>query len=146
MATTSSGETRAGAALVTCLLMLAAGCGRESTYPVEGVVKFRGDDQPATDLAGGAVVFTSTDLKESSKGIIGGDGTFRLETLDARDGAMLRKYKVAVIPPVNEGAARKSRTVDSRFASPVTSPIEVEITKGPNQFEVIVEAFKGKGK
>jgi hypothetical protein len=110
------------------------------------VVKFKGDDQPATDLAGGAVVFTSTDLKESSKGIIGRDGKFRLETLDARTGAKLRKYKVAVIPPVGDGSGRKNRTLDPLFASPVTSPIEMDVKEGPNEFEVVVEALKAKGK
>jgi hypothetical protein len=139
----SSARCRPVAASFLCIL--AAGCGPEATYPVEGVVKFRGDEKPATDLAGGAVVFTSMDLKESSKGIIGSDGTFRLETLDSRDGAMVRKYKVAVIPPVNDGGGNR-RALDTRFASPVTSPIELEVQKGPNHFEVVVEALKGKGR
>lgn len=114
-----------------------AGCG-ETTHPVEGVVHFRGDDMPATELAQGVVVFETLDQKEGARGIIGGDGRFRLETLDLREGALARKYRVAVVPPPEPGA-RTRRTVDSRFTKPTSSGIEVEVNRGTNNFKVVVD-------
>lgn len=132
--------------LAAAIGWLTFGCGPPPTYPVEGVVKYKGDQQPASDLAGGAVIFTTPDLKESSKGIIASDGKFRLETLSAREGALARKYKVSVIPPVQDGSGKNARSLDPRFASTTTSPIEVEVKEGPNQIEVVVEARGAKSK
>ncbi len=131
---------RATAILATAILLGSAlGCG-ERTYPVTGVVKFR-DGQPARELADGAVVFITPDLKQSSRGDIRADGTFKLETLDLRDGALARKYLVVVMPPPQpEGGTRRRRTVPPRYQKPETSGIEVEVRAGePNHFEIVVD-------
>src|SRR5262245_51847995 len=121
---------RSSAILTVALVLgLASGC-RERTYPVKGVVKFR-DGQAAQDLANGAVVFLTPDLKESSRGDIQSDGTFRLDTLDLRDGALARKYIVVVMPPPQpEGRSRPRRLAHPRYQKPETSGIEVEVRAG----------------
>jgi hypothetical protein len=128
--------------LATWVLLLSGGCGGERTYPVEGVVKFRGDPNPAKDLAGGTVAFTTLDLTYSSTGVIGTDGRFSLTGLDTRKGALAREYKVSVVNPYDE-ETRRPRTVHPKYGSSVTTPIVVEVVpNGPNQFEVVVDSTR----
>ncbi len=129
--------------IASWLAVVAAGCGEERTYPVEGVVKFKGDDKPARDLAGGTVAFTTLDLTYSTTGVIGPDGRFSLTGLDTRKGALARKYKVQVVNPYDE-EVRRPRTVHPKYGSTVTTPIVVEVVpEGPNRFEVVVETARG---
>lgn len=123
-------------------LIAFGGCTGERTYPVEGVVKFKGDGNPAKDLAGGTVAFTTPDLTYSSTAVIGPDGRFSLTGLDTRKGALARKYKVTVVNPYDDDV-RRPRTAHPKYGSSVTTPIVVEVVpEGPNQFEVIVESTK----
>jgi hypothetical protein len=128
--------------VVAWVTMLIGGCGGERTYPVEGVVKFRGDPNPAKDLAGGSVAFTTLDLTYSTTGVIGSDGRFSLTGLDTRKGALARKYKVMVVNPYDD-EGRRPRSVHPKYGSSVTTPIVVEVVpNGPNQFEVVVDAAR----
>src|SRR5262245_1455188 len=126
--------------LAAWVLVLLGGCA-ERRYPVEGVVKYRGESEPAKDREGGVVAFTTPDLKYSSTGIIDSDGRFSLTSLDTYKGAPAGRYKVAVVNPHMEPGerARRRRIVDPKYGSSGTTPIEVDVTpNGPNQFEIVV--------
>src|SRR2546422_3666840 len=75
--------------LVGSLLLFGlSGCGK-GPYPVQGKVEFKGEEE-IKPLVGGRVVFEpmDPDMRTSSQGEIQADGTFRLSTFGANDGAM----------------------------------------------------------
>jgi hypothetical protein len=126
------------------LLLLVAGCGGNKTYPVQGRVVFK-DGTPIEPLVGGQVVFEPLDpgAKESARGIIQPDGTFRLGTHDTADGAPLGRYRVLVspqpLPPKDAEKRPPAPVVDLRYQSPDKSPLEQTVTTGPNDFTITVE-------
>lgn len=128
---------------------VAAGCGGGRAYPVEGKVVFA-DGQPAAELAGGSVVFESAEANVSATGEIGPDGSFRLTTYKDHDGAPAGKYKVVVTAgdPEEVGAddrpARRKakRTLDPRFQSLDTTPLEVTVEPRANRVTLKVERAK----
>src|SRR6516165_3629174 len=78
---------------------LAAGCSAGSgPYPVSGKLVYD-DGQPASDLAGGDVVFISDELKISSTGEIDSKGRFQLTMSHSGDGTLPGRYKVVILPP-----------------------------------------------
>jgi hypothetical protein len=91
-------------------VVLLTGCQSDRTkpYPVRGTVVLT-NGQPATDLAGGLVTFTSSDMKTSSIGEIGPDGTFVLSTEKKGNGAIPGTYEVAVSPPIQEERSERLR-------------------------------------
>jgi len=130
------------------LLSLVAGCGtQEKAYPVEGIVKFKGDppDQAAKELAGASIAFTTLDAKESATGSIGADGKFTLATnanraSEIQKGAVARKYKVTI----SNGYPLKERRADQKYEGFTTTPLEAEVKPGvPNQFEFVIDWKSG---
>jgi hypothetical protein len=97
-------------------VVLLAGCQADKTkpYPVHGKVVLE-NGQPATELAGGMVTFNSKEMKTSSIGEIGADGTFELTTLQQGDGVIPGTYEVAVSPPTTdeENTDRKRKKIQS---------------------------------
>jgi hypothetical protein len=86
-------------------------------YPVTGQVLSE-DGQPAADLAGGLVVFSSPELKASATGEIGADGAFRLTTKRPGDGAKPGRYDVTVTAPSpgnSEAAGRRAGKAKPSF-------------------------------
>ena len=110
--------------------LVAAGCGggANAPYPVRGTVFL--DGEPATELAGGTVMFTSIELKKSAHGEIKADGTYALGSASANDGAIPGKYEVTVSPPET---SRQSERVKSKSAIKATAFIQ------PKNLEVTVE-------
>jgi N-methylhydantoinase B/oxoprolinase/acetone carboxylase alpha subunit len=115
--------------LLLCLAL--AGCGakdsRLAVHPVRGKVMLG-----PTPAAGAMVVFHPLDKKDDRavpRGKVDKDGTFKLSTYDADDGAPVGKYKVTI-------DWRKGATLDddgvslvhARYTRPASTPIEVEIT------------------
>jgi hypothetical protein len=95
---------------VTALAALvAAGCGggADTPYPVGGTVYL--DGQPAKELVGGTVTFSSSELHKMASGMIKPDGTYRLGSLTAEDGAVPGKYEVTVSPPETAGAGERGK-------------------------------------
>jgi hypothetical protein len=84
-------------------LALVTGCQSNGTgpYPVRGTLLLE-NGQPATELAGGLVTFSSAEMKKSSIGTIRPDGTFELSTVSQGDGAIPGTYEVSVSGPTNE--------------------------------------------
>jgi hypothetical protein len=81
------------------------------------------DDQPATELAGATVTFSSPQLHKSASAEIQPNGTYRLESVPG-------KYQVSVSPPESAGLSERG----SR--PPVAKPIVFET---PKNLEVTIE-------
>ena len=83
--------------LVLCSLFLAAGCSSK-TVPVNGRVKLTDGSDPSA-LAGYEVSLRAEAQKISGSGEIRPDGTFKISTYGADDGAVPGRHQVAVTPP-----------------------------------------------
>src|SRR6476620_10455406 len=81
-------------AMLACLV----GCGGGKTAPVNGRVKMK-DGSDVSVLAGYSLTFEPEEGKTSAVGEIDRDGTFKLATFGADDGAMPGKYRVAINQP-----------------------------------------------
>jgi hypothetical protein len=125
--------------ILAWICLASVGCARrERVYEAGGRVIFK-DGSPATDLESGAVVFITPDLRESARGDIAADASFRLETLDLRKGALAREYIVVVMPP--EDARRL--VPHPRHTRPETSGIRVDVRPGEeNRFEIAIEGVE----
>jgi hypothetical protein len=125
---------------------LASGCG-SGIYPVSGNVVWK-DKQPAKELEGSHVVFELPEKKTSARGVIRGDGTFRLTTLKTDDGAAAGEYKVYIVEDQKnanpEGTLLKPAILHSRFANVNTSGLSATVTSGPNEITLIVERASQK--
>lgn len=130
--------------------MTLAGCGadRQPTYPVAGKVVF----EDGTPLAGGVVEFQSVpqDGKPiNASGAIQPDGTFRLGTYAADDGAVAGAHKALVRPPevladIEEGAKPPEPVLDPKFQSYETSGLQFTVAQGDNHFTLRVQRPAGK--
>ena len=116
-------------------VVLLTGCRSEGTrpYPVRGTVVLE-NGQPATDLAGGLITFTSSATKTSSSGEIGPDGTFELSTQRQGDGALPGTYEVAVSPPTRE--ERSERKTKKAHPLPHYTCVPPRVTVEPKTNEV----------
>ena len=124
-------------ALLALWLLVCCGCGSQ-TAPVRGRVKFK-DGSDATVLAGYGVTFEPTEGKSSAVGEIQPDGSFKLSTFGADDGALPGKYRVVVTTPASpdpDKPPQKSK-LPAKYADFSTSGLTVEIK--PRQKEVELE-------
>jgi hypothetical protein len=130
-------------AAVGCALAAAGGCGGTNLYPVRGTVAFK-NGAPFTPLVGGQVVFEPLEpaAKESARGEIQADGTFRLGTYRSGDGARPGKYKVLVMPPAPSPSEEKRPhppVLHPRYQRPDQTPLRCTVTRGDNQYPITVE-------
>jgi hypothetical protein len=116
--------------LLVCLAAIAfvaAGCaGPNSPYPVKGTVYL--DGQPATELAGGTVMFDSGELHKSASGEIQADGTYRLGSLTKNDGAIPGAYHVTVSPPESAPAGERGKRVPGTKSAAFVEPQDLVVT------------------
>jgi hypothetical protein len=127
-----------------CLLaVFLAGCGGNGPYPVSGRVEFD-DGQPATDMAGCTLTFTSAQLGKSAVGDVLPDGTFRLTTLKPGDGAFPGKYKVTVQQPHPNPERRQyaKPVVDLIYEDEATTPLEATVEAKENSFTFKLKRIK----
>jgi hypothetical protein len=121
------------------LLIGVAGCGGRRLHPVRGKVVYK--DQ--TPLTGGLVVFEAVDpaARVSADGPIQADGTFRLRTDQAGDGAVAGRHRVLVVPPVPPKLQERNppTPIHPRFQHFDTSELEFTVVPGPNEFTIVVE-------
>jgi len=83
-----------------CLIAVTAlfvGCSSK-TAPVNGRVKFK-DGGDISVLRGYMVSFEPEDDRISGAGEIGADGTFKITTFTADDGAIPGRHRIAISPP-----------------------------------------------
>jgi hypothetical protein len=107
---------------------IAAGCGGgpNTPYPVRGTVFL--DGEPATELAGWTVVFSSGELHKGASGVIKEDGTYSLGSSSANDGAIPGKYEVTVSPPDTEGQRERVKKRPAVKAAPFAQPKNLVVT------------------
>jgi hypothetical protein len=125
-------------------VLVAAGCGggADGTYPVRGTVYL--DGQPAKELAGGTVVFNSTELHKSASGEIQTDGTYRLGSLKKDDGAFPGKYQVAVSPPEASEAGERTRRRPATKPSAFEEPKDLEVTVERRTNDIPIQLQRAK--
>lgn len=134
-------------------ISLCAGCddGRPPLYPVHGTVRFATGDP----VRNAAIELVPDSASPSPRGRIDSEGSFRLGTYAADDGAPAGEYRVVVVQPVPPSApaalaklgaehdAHRSavRVVSLKHAAPDTT--EVRCTVAPiaeNELEIVVES------
>ena len=123
--------------LVLAALACLVGCGEGKTAPVNGRVKLK-DGSDVSVLAGYSLTFEAEGGKTSAVGDVNRDGTFKLSTFGANDGAMPGKYRVAINPPNNPDPDKpptKSK-LPAKYANLETSGLAVEVKPGQNNIEL----------
>jgi hypothetical protein len=135
--------------LFALALLAAVGCGpvRPATHPVSGVVKYRDGEL----MRVGVVVFTPSVGAPSARGVVDGEGQFKLGTFEADDGAIVGPHRVAVMQPQlatgelraapgdDIHGAASQRFAPRRYASPATSGLSAEVKPGDNRVELILD-------
>lgn len=124
-------------------VMSALGCrDNADIYPVHGKVVFS-DGQPATELAGGLIVFKSLDGKPgNANGSIQNDATFRISTKGGHDGAYLGRHQAIVTPPRGDRDNARPNVIDRRHMDFETSGIQIEVQPKTNDVTITVDRFK----
>ena len=120
-------------AVLACLV----GCGEGKTAPVNGRVKLK-DGSDVSVLKGYSLTFESDGGKASAVGEIDRDGSFKLSTFGANDGAVPGKYRVAINPPPNPDPDKppsKSK-IPAKYENLDSSGLTAEIKPGPNSIEL----------
>ncbi len=126
------------ACLVSCL-----GCGpnRPATAPVHGRVTYNG-----RPVVAGTIVFQPTHGRPAM-GEIQPDGSYKLTTFDAGDGALLGKHTVTIDarrnpkPPPMEGTEaagpppKVEWLVPQEYSNPNSSPLTAEVKSGKNTID-----------
>src|SRR6185369_15903435 len=123
-------------AALACLV----GCGESKTAPVNGRVKLK-DGSDVSVLAGYSLTFEAEGGKTSAVGDVNRDGTFKLSTFGANDGAMPGKYRVAINPPNNPDPDKppsKSK-LPAKYENLDSSGLTAEIKPGPNNIELVLD-------
>ena len=97
-------------------------------------------------LAGGMVEFQSAAVdgkQHNARGVIGTDGTFRLGTFEADDGALAGEHRAIVRPEqpdfniMTQGPPPKP-AIDPQLGRYETSGLKFTVTEGENQIEIEV--------
>jgi hypothetical protein len=133
--------------LFALILAVAVGCGTKK-HPVEGKVVWS-DGSAAKELAGGMVVFESTQAPLSARGEIREDGSFRLTTEVPNDGVPVGEYRVLVSQsrPESDGITRPPPPpMDRRFEDFKTSGLTYKVEPGKNEPVLKVERATRKGR
>jgi hypothetical protein len=126
--------------LTTVAIASTIGCGGGQTAPVDGRVKFK-DGSDVSVLSGYEVDFQPAAGKTSATGHIAPDGTFKLTTFGADDGAIPGQHLVAISPPTSpdpDKPPQKSK-LPAKYSSFDTSDLTVEIKPGRNTIELELE-------
>src|SRR5262245_47011539 len=123
--------------LVLLVLACLAGCGEGKTAPVNGRVKLK-DGSDVSVLASYSLSFEPDGGKTSAVGEVNPDGSFKLSTFGANDGAVPGKYRVAINPPPNPDPDKppsKSK-LPAKYENLNSSGLTAEIKPGPNNIEL----------
>jgi hypothetical protein len=132
----------AGVALPLLMMAILPGCGGDrhggpsvSVHPVSGKVVLA-DGKP---LTGGTIVLlpTGPDMMGAS-GTIGPDGTFRLSTYGADDGAGAGDYVARIEPPASANPTQKAPDLfPPQFKDESTSGLKIHIESSTDQLPPI---------
>jgi len=127
-----------GLAVIIATLASCGGADPRPPQPVRGQVFFR--NAPA---AGATVTFVPRDTAEPRPvrptATVDRDGTFRLTTRLAHDGAPTGRYAVTIVFPSAERKIDDENAgpdlLKGRYRDPRTTPLEVEVRSGENLLE-----------
>lgn len=151
------------AALVALATLTVVGCGesKPSTYPVTGVVTFKG--QP---VEGATVGFTSTDPEiQPAIGVTDAQGKYTLTTFEKDDGALPGEFKVRVtkydrnptpaamntsgvdieeMPDDYEPEAMREEPppkhlLPEKYSMPHSTPLKTTVQAGENSYDIDLE-------
>jgi hypothetical protein len=123
--------------LALAALASLAGCGGGKTAPVNGRVKFK-DGSDVSVLAGYSLTFEAEGGKTSAVGEVDRDGSFKLSTFGANDGAIPGKYRVAIEAPPNPDPDKpptKSK-LPAKYSNLDSSGLTAEVKPGQNNIEL----------
>jgi hypothetical protein len=124
-----------------------SGCGDSSMGQVEGKVVWS-DGSPATELAGGQVIFESQAMRITARGEIGPDGGFTLRTSQDGDGAKVGDYAVAIVEhrvaTAGEGSPLAPQRLPVKYYEFKTSGLTAAVKPGHSPVTLTVERFVGK--
>lgn len=135
-------------ALAVLLLVsfVLTGCG-PSMGQVAGKVAWP-DGAPATELAGGQVIFESQELRTTGRGEIDKDGGFTLRTTAEGDGVQAGEYEVAIVehrPSTGgEGGPIAPQRLPTKYYDFKTSGLKATVKSGTNPVTLTVERMPGK--
>jgi hypothetical protein len=126
--------------LSSLCLTSGAGCGSPSLYPVEGTILFQ-DGKRAKELAGATIDFEPIEGRNSARGEVDADGTFRMGTFQQGDGVFPGSYKVSVQHPLATLDRPTQRVLDPRYENIKTSDLRVTVKAETNQITLHVGRF-----
>jgi len=130
--------------VLTATVLLSAGCGA-GMGQVDGKVVWQ-DGTPAKELAGSHVVFESAETRTSARGIIGPDGSFKLGTKAADDGAPVGEYEVMILENRKnanaDGTLLMPPVLASRYGDLKTSGLKATVKSGVTPIILTVERAK----
>ena len=140
---------RAGFCVDLALLAVGfAGCGGEpfSLGPVSGKVTYsdgtaiRADEVHVTFIPQD-VAPVGNDHPLPGDAVLDADGSFSQATTHRQgDGVIVGRHKVVVLPLVRDGFHKKPLDgFPKAYTNPDTTPLEVEVTRGKNHFELTVD-------
>ena len=112
--------------------------GRKPTFPVSGRVLLP-DGKPAEHAL--VVLHSAGDVDEGAgkpHGKVGADGTFKLTTYDADDGAPAGEYRVTVeLWLAGKGDEPPANRLNPKFSKPETSGLTATVGAGPTDLKPI---------
>jgi hypothetical protein len=125
--------------------LFAVGCGGNRTiYPVSGKIVDL-DGEPIPGLAGHTVEFDALDAASSATGPVQEDGSFRMTTTRAGDGAWLGKHRVLISRPGADTDAPPARVIPAKYEEFDTSDLTVEVKPESNHVILRVQKLKARG-
>lgn len=138
-------------ALAVLVAASLAGCGGGAPFkmaPVRGTVTYKGGGRIPADRI--VVTFVPQGVQDSGKeapasaqgDVNVADGTFSgLTTQTHHDGAIVGKHKVLVqaMKTGPAGVGEPTAAVPARYAKAATTPLEVEVKPGSNEFRLEIE-------
>lgn len=129
-------------------LILAAGCGGPTVYPVKGRLVYP-DGTPAREAEGATVVFETTAADGrgfSATGPVDADGHFVMTTDTKGDGVAPGVNKVLISPKQITADVGPTRAVATKYEDFATSGLEVTVERKSNDVTLTVEPYRPKRK
>ncbi|MFW5692608.1 MAG: hypothetical protein ACOCWL_00185 [Thermoguttaceae bacterium] len=138
---------RLGLMFLGILAMCGCRSGRETTYPVSGVVRFEG--QPLTDCR----IMFRPEQGPVASGRLDEEGRFQLSTYGSGDGAVAGVHRVWLAPPETEfdmsddelefgqdaSRLRKPPPFPAKYLSFATSELTADVQAEANEFEFVLK-------
>lgn len=110
---------------------------RRATYAVRGKVYFDGSPTPGAQVAFYALSVADKKMVRTGDAFVEPDGTFRLSSYVANDGAPAGEYAVTVVwrqPWLDAGGKPGPNLLPDRYSKPETTDLRAKVIDGVNEF------------